>query len=187
MLVGSFFLNSLYLQHVMGASALETGLGFLPIALAIGLASHGAPRILGHAGSRRVAVLGLLMMSGAAGLLATVPDDPSYAWNLLPGFLLLGLGVGLVFPAASVTAMSQVEHDGAGLASGLMTTAHEVGAALGVAVLAAIAATGPMSDFAAGYRDAFLAATGITAVLAAAVAATLPAVRPAAGARVGAH
>jgi len=187
MLVGSFFLNSLYLQHVMGASALETGLGFLPIALAIGLASHAAPHILGHAGSRGVAVLGLLVMSGAAGLLATVPDDPSYAGNLLPAFVLLGLGTGLVFPAASVTAMSAVDHEAAGLASGLMTTAHEVGAALGVAVLAAIAATGSTVGVADGYVDAFMAAAGISAVLAAAVAATFPSVRPAAGATVGVH
>jgi MFS family permease len=185
-LVGAFFLNSLYLQHAMDASALETGLGFLPIAVAIAVSSHGASHALGHAGSRAVAVLGLLMMGGAAGLLATVPGDASY-WTLLPGFVMLGLGAGFALPAASVTAMSGVAHEGAGLAAGLMSTAHEVGAALGVAVLSAIAAASPASDLASGYTDAFTAAAAIAAALAVVAALALPAVRPPAGARVGVH
>jgi EmrB/QacA subfamily drug resistance transporter len=186
-LVGSFFLNSLYLQHVMGASALETGFAFLPIAVAIALAGHLAAHAMGHAGSRATAVIGLVLMSGASALLAAAPDDASYVTNLLPGFLLLGLGAGLVFPSASVTGMSEVDHESAGLASGLMTTAHEVGAALGVAALSAIAAAGTSAGFASGYSDAFAAASGTAAVLGAVAAFTLPAVRPAADARVGLH
>jgi EmrB/QacA subfamily drug resistance transporter len=186
-LVGSFFLNSLYLQHVLDASALETGLGFLPIALAIGFAAHAASHLLGHAGSQAVAVVGLALIAGASLLLAAAPDDAGYVAHLLPGFVILGLGVGLVFPAVSVTAMSEVDHDGAGLASGLMMTAHEVGAALGVAVLSAIAANGPFADFAAGYGDGFVAAALIAAGLAVVALVAMPAVRPPAGARVAVH
>ncbi|HEX9370608.1 MAG TPA: hypothetical protein VF897_06355, partial [Roseiflexaceae bacterium] len=75
--------------------------------------------------------------------------DLAQLQDLLPGFLILGLGVGLAFVAASVTAMAEIRHEQAGLASGLMTTAHELGAALGVAILSAIALSGP--DLAAGY------------------------------------
>ena len=191
-LVGAFFLNSLYLQGVTGASALETGLAFLPIALAIGFAAHAASHLLPRAGSRAVAGSGLALMASAAGLLVAAPDNASYAVDLLPGFVILGIGVGLVFPAVSVSAMSEIDHDGAGLASGLMATAHEIGAALGVAVLSAIAATagegsaaGPA--FAAGYADGFLAAALFAAVLAIGAVFALPAVKPAAGVRVGMH
>ncbi|MBW3609465.1 MAG: MFS transporter [Actinobacteria bacterium] len=186
-LVGAFFLNSLYLQHVIGASALETGLGFLPIAVAIAIAAHLASHLMGHAGSRLVAVVGASLMAAATALLAAVPDEASYAGGLLPGFLILGFGVGLVFPAASVTAMSELDHDGAGIASGLMMTAHEIGAALGVAALSAIAAAAPAADFAAGYRDGLLAAALIAAALAVVALLTLPAVRPSGAARHAMH
>ena len=185
-LVGTFLLNSLYLQHVLGASALQTGLGFLPIAVAIAIAAHLAPHLMTHAGSRLVAVGGASLMAAATALLAALPDDASYAANLLPGFLILGFGVGLVFPAVSVTATSELDDDGAGIASGLMMTAHEIGAALGVAVLAAIATTTP-TDFAAGYRDAFFVATLIAAALATIALLTLPTVRPSGPVRHAVH
>jgi fucose permease len=191
LLVGAFFLNSLYLQNVLDASALETGVAFLPIAVAIGLSAHLAAHVLAHIGSRGVVLGGLGLMASAAVLLAAAPLEASYAADLLPGFVLLGLGVGLVLPAANITAMSDVRDAGAGLASGLMSTAHELGAALGVAVLSAIAgrAGGPTDDaaFAAGYEDAFLAVAAIAAALALAALTALPAVRPPAGARVAVH
>jgi MFS family permease len=103
-----------------------------------------------RAGSRALAVAGLTAMAAGALLLARTSG---YVDSLLPGFVLAGAGAGLVFPAASVTAMSSVREGMAGLASGVQTTAHEVGAALGVAVLAAVASataeprpdTGPRS------------------------------------------
>jgi EmrB/QacA subfamily drug resistance transporter len=189
-LVGAFFLNSLYLQHELGASALEAGLGFLPIAVAIGLASHLASHLMHHTGSRALAVTGLALTAVAAALLAGVPDEATYAANLLPGFALLGLGVGLVFPAVSVTAMNDIDHAGAGLASGLMSTAHELGAAIGVAVLSAVAAAAAASAEGApagGFTAAFTAASVIAAVLAGVTLVALPAVRPTAGVRVAVH
>jgi EmrB/QacA subfamily drug resistance transporter len=184
-LVGTFYLNTLYLQNVLGYSALKTGLSFLPLALVIFVAAHLASHLLPHAGSRIVALAGLALMAGGALLLAAAPDHASYATDLLPGFLLLGAGVGLVFVAVTVTAMADVAHEQAGLASGIMTTAHELGAALGVAVLAAVAiANGnPVS----GYGNGFLVAAAIAAVLAVVAAVALPALRPAPGTHASMH
>jgi EmrB/QacA subfamily drug resistance transporter len=190
LLVGSFFLNSLYLQTALGASALEAGLAFLPIAIAIGAAAHAAGHLLARVGTRGVAVGGLALMAIGAAVLAAAPDDAGYLSNLLPGFVPFGFGVGLVLPAANVTAMTDVHESHAGLASGLMSTAHEIGAALGVALLSAIAtADGPAAGagFAAGYQDGFLVAAGIAAAMAGAAATLVPSVRPAAGAHVAIH
>lgn len=187
-LVGAFFLNTLYLQDVLGASALETGLAFLPLALVIVLGAHAASRLLPQLGSRAVAVGGLALMAGGALLLAAAPDRAAYGSDLLPGLVLLGAGVGLVFVAVSVTAMAEIEHERAGLASGLMTTAHELGAALGVAVLSAIAAGAlEAGDAARGYGDGFLAAGLIAIALAFVALVAVPAVRPAPGARAAMH
>jgi MFS family permease len=184
-LVGSFYLNTLYLQNVLGYSALKTGLSFLPLALVILAAAHLASHLLSHAGSRVVAVVGLVLTSVAALLLALAPDRASYLTNLLPGFLLLGAGVGLVFVAVTVTAMADVRHDQAGLASGIMTTAHELGAALGVAILAAVATSS--GNQVSGYGDAFFVAAAIAGVLAFVAAIVIPALRPAPGTHVSMH
>ena len=182
-LVGTFFLNSLYLQQVLGSSALETGLGFLPFALAIGIGAHVAARLLPKAGSRVLAATGMALVAAGAIALAAAPDRASYAADLLPGLLALGLGTGLVFPSASVAAMHDVGHHEAGLAAGMLSTAHELGAALGVAVLAAVAGAGG----AAGYEDGFLVAAGIAIASAAAALVAAPSVKPAHGARAMAH
>jgi EmrB/QacA subfamily drug resistance transporter len=181
-LVAVFFLSSLYLQHVLDASALETGLGFLPIALAIGITAHAAARLLPRAGARTVVVGGLVLVAAGTALLAAAPDEATYLADLLPGFLVLGVGMGFVFPGVTVTALSGVPEAEAGLASGFIATSHELGAALGVAVLAAIAASAgditTLSGIANGYEDAFIAATGIAAALAAIALWRVPSVRP---------
>jgi EmrB/QacA subfamily drug resistance transporter len=181
-LVGTFFLNSLYLQHVLDASALETGLGFLPLALAIGTAAHVASRLLPRTGTRVVVAAGLVLVAVGAVLLAAAPDEASYLVHLLPGFLVLGVGMGLVFPGVTVTGLSGVPAEEAGLASGFLATSHELGAALGVAVLAAIAATAgditTLAGIAAGYEDGFIAAAAIAAALGAVALWSVPSVRP---------
>ncbi len=188
-LVGTFFLNSLYLQDVQGASALRVGLEFLPLVAAIGLAAHLASRLLPRAGSRVLAVAGLVLMGGGALLLAGVSARAGYVTGLLPGLLVLGAGTGLVFAAVSVTAMSDVDAGRAGLASGLMTTAHEIGAALGVAVFSAVATAQAAagSGFAAGYRHGFTVAAVAAAGLALVAMAAIPVVRPAPGVSVAVH
>jgi len=98
----------------------------------------------------------------------------------------VGIGAGLVLPATAITAMSDIAEDQAGTAAGLMTTAHEIGAALGVAVFSAVAvATG--GGIAADYRHCFITAAAVTAGLAVVAALLVPAVRPAAGTRVAVH
>jgi EmrB/QacA subfamily drug resistance transporter len=179
-LVGALFVNSLHLQRVLGWSALETGLGFLPLVLAIAAGAHAASQLLPRAGGRIVAVAGLSLVAAGSLLLALAPARAGYAADLLPGLLLVGAGIGLAFPAASVTAMSAVDHEGAGLASGLLTTAHEIGAALGVAVLSAVAVGGSVAD-------GFLVAAVVAAVLAVLAAGAVPAVRTAGVAHAGVH
>jgi EmrB/QacA subfamily drug resistance transporter len=186
LLTGAFFLNSVYLQGVLGWSALDTGLAFLPLVAAIGLGVHATARTVAHVGSRALIAGGLALVGAGALLLSPAPDDARYAADVLPGLLVLGLGVGLAFPAVSIAAMSEVGHDGAGSASGLMSTAHEVGAALGVAVLSSIAASSA-GGFGAGYGDAFLVAAVVAGVLAAVAVVAVPVVRPAPGAHVGVH
>ena len=186
-LVGTFFLNTLFVQDVQGASALRAGLEFLPLVAVIGLGAHLTSRLLPRAGTRVIAAAGLVLMGGGALLLSAASARAGYATGLLPGLLVIGAGTGLVFPAASVTAMSDVAADRAGLASGLMTGAHEIGAALGVAVFSAVAAASAAGGFAAGYRHGFTVAAGIAAGLALLALLAIPAVRPVPGATVAVH
>src|SRR6266581_3950132 len=185
-LVGTFFLNSLYLQDVQRASPLRVGLEFLPLALVIGAGAHLASRLLPRAGSRALIVAGLVVMGAGALLLTGVSARSGYLTGFLPGLLVVGMGAGLVFAATAVTAMSDIAEDRAGLASGLMTTAHEIGAALGVAVFSAVAVAAG-GGIAVGYRRGFMVAAAVAAGLAVVAAVAVPAVRPAAGARVAVH
>jgi EmrB/QacA subfamily drug resistance transporter len=185
-LVGTFFLNSLYLQDVQGASALRTGLEFLPVALVIGAGAHLASRLLPRVGSRVLIVAGLVVMGAGALLLTGVSARSGYLTGFLPGLVVVGAGTGLVLPATAVTAMSDIEADRAGLASGLMTAAHEIGAALGVAVFSAVAVAAG-GGIAVGYRNGFILAAATAGGLAVVAALLAPAVRPAAGTRVAVH
>jgi EmrB/QacA subfamily drug resistance transporter len=188
-LIGTFFLNSLFLQDVQGASALRAGLEFLPLVAVIGLGAHTTSKLLPRAGSRALSVAGLVLMGGGALLLSAVSAGSGYLTGVLPGLLLVGAGTGVVFPAASVTALSGADDDRAGLASGLLTTAHDIGGALGVAVFSAVA-TAQVSvgaGFAVGYRDGFVVAAVIAAAVAVIALIALPAVRPMPGARTGVH
>jgi fucose permease len=162
----------------------------LPLAVAIGIAAHVASAVMPRTGSRPLAALGLVVTAGGAVILAAAPDQASYGTDILPGLLAIGFGVGAVFPAVSVTAMSQVRHEQAGVAAGLLSTAHEIGAALGVAVLAAVAAIGnaaTVSDVAAGYQDGFITAAVIALALAALAVVAVPSVKPEGTAQALAH
>jgi len=185
-LVATFFLNSLYLQEVQGASALRTGLAFLPVALVIGAGAHLAARLLPRAGSRVLIVAGLAVMGAGALLLTGVSARSGYLTGFLPGLLVTGAGTGLVLPATAVTALSEIDAGHAGLASGLMTAAHEIGAALGVAVFSAVAVAAG-GGIAAGYRHGFLLAAAVAGGLAVLAALLVPAVRPAPGTHVAVH
>jgi predicted MFS family arabinose efflux permease len=183
LLVGQQLLTSLFLQDVTGASPIRAGVEFLPLVLAAAVGAGLASHLVGQAGTRVLAAAGLGLLAASALLLSRATAD-GYLAVLLPGLIVGGLGSGLTFPAASVTALSRVRDGSEGLASGLVTTGHEVGAGLGAAVFPALATA---AGFAAGYSRA-LTVAAITAAVVAVVAATvLPSARPAPGTRVGFH
>jgi MFS family permease len=103
------------------------------------LAAAGASKLLPHLGAKALMIAGLIIVAAGAAFLANVDQDPGYWTDVLPGLVVIGLGVGPMFVAISVAAMTDIPHEKAGLASGLMMTGHEVGAALGVATLTAVA------------------------------------------------
>ncbi len=155
LLVGAVFLTSIFVQGVLGYSALKAGLAFLPFALAITAGTVVAKHLLAHASPRIVATIGLVATAGAALLLAQATGSAHYAADLLPGLALLGVGVGMVFVPVSISAMSGIPPQHAGVAGGFLMTGHEVGAALGVAVLSAISASAGSLTSAAGIVDGY--------------------------------
>lgn len=178
LLISGFFLCSLLLQRVLGLSALTTALLFLPVAIATGIGAHLAGRLLVRVGARPVAAAGFGLAAVGFALLTQV-DAAGNAWTgVLPGFMLLAAGLGAGFVTATTTALTRVDPHHAGTASGAVNTAHELGAALGVAVVSAIAgasidapaATGGMG----GYAAAFWACAAGSAVAAGALAILLP-------------
>jgi len=175
-LVAVFFLNTIYLQDILGWSALRTGLAFLPLVLVIGVAANAAKNLISRIGSRNLAALGLLLVAGGGALLVAAPDVASYGTDVLPGFLVIGFGVGLVLPAASIAAMSEVSEGTAGLASGLIMTGHELGAAFGVAAISAVATAA--STFAAGYAAGFAVVAAVAGVVGIIALVAAPTVRP---------
>src|SRR3954451_4641088 len=184
--VGAIFLSSLYLQAVVGSSPVVAGLQFLPLAAAITVAAAVASKVIGHLGARTLILGGLVVMVGGVLLLAANAGGTSYAADVLPGFLLVGAGVGPMFVAIAVAAMGDVPAEKSGLASGLMMTGHEIGAALGVAALTAVAGTlATSAGLIDGYARAFQATAGILAALLLLTALAVPAGKPGAGA--GAH
>lgn len=184
-LVGAVFLTSILLQAQLGFTALQAGLGFLPFAFAITVGAVLARHAMAHVAPRVVASIGLVSTGGAAALLASVPAHASYTADLVPGLVALGIGVGLVFAPVSVTAMAGIPESHAGLASGFLMTGHEVGAALGVAVLSAAAnAAGSLTD-PAQVVDAFCRGMLVAGIAAGALAvlawSRLPSAKVAAG------
>jgi hypothetical protein len=179
-LVGTIFLTSIFVQTVLGYSALQTGLAFLPLALAMAGAAHSASHLAPVVAARWIAGVGLALTVAGALLLSRSPATAHYVTDLLPGF-----GIGLVFVSVSMTAMNGIPAQHAGMASGFLMTGHEVGAALGVAIISAVAATGGSLATAAGAGDAFgrgMVGAAVLAVAVAVVAVTkMPATRAAAG------
>jgi EmrB/QacA subfamily drug resistance transporter len=181
LLVGTVFLTSIFFQTVMNYSALRAGVAFLPLALAITAGTHVASKLLTRTSPRNIAAGGLALVTGGAALLSLVGSHPQFATDLLPGMLILGAGVGMVFVAVAVTAMAGIPAQHAGMASGFLMTGHEVGAALGVAVLSAVAtAAGSLTDPAGvveGFSTAFVAAAVLATVVGIVAFVRMPAAR----------
>jgi MFS family permease len=139
---GMFFLGALYLQRVLGYSAIEVGLAFLPVALLIGAFSLGfTTRLIMRFGARATLVPGLILMIAGLLVFRRAPVSANYVTEILPAMLLLGTGAGLSFPSLMTSAMSGVTPEESGLASGLVNTTQQVGGALGLAVLATLSTT----------------------------------------------
>ena len=174
-LFGSFLLSSLYLQHVLGMGPLETGLAFLPLAIAAGVGAHLGNHLISHGGVRVPMAAGFAVAAGGLLLLAGVNARGSYAADVLPGMVITGVALGVVLVSVAVSVLTGAGEEETGMLSGLNTTGHEIGGSLGIAVLATIAAAaggGEGAALAGGIGDAFLAA-GIIAILASLGALTL--------------
>ncbi|MGH3431225.1 MAG: MFS transporter, partial [Thermocrispum sp.] len=163
------FLGSLLMQQVLGYSPLTTGLAWVATTTTEFAASSAAGRLAATAGFRRLLVIGLSLLAAAVGWLARVPADASYLTDLLPAFLLGGLGLGLCAPSLQIGALSGVAETEAGLASGLVETMREIGAAAGVAAISSVLVAGTGL---AGFHAAF-AAIAVLAVIGVGTAAGL--------------
>ncbi|MGA5300755.1 MFS transporter [Nucisporomicrobium flavum] len=187
--MGFQFVNALFLQRVLGLDATGTGLAFVPTPVVIGLVSLVvAPRLTARLGVKPVLLGGLATLAAGLLLMARMPVGAHYATDVLPGLIIMGLGIGVVIPAIIMLAMSGAAPGDTGLVSGLANTAQQAGAALGLAVLAVVAArvTGthatdgvaPVEALRDGYARAYLTAAGF--VLGAIVlTALVPAASPA--------
>jgi EmrB/QacA subfamily drug resistance transporter len=189
-----FFISALYLQLVLGYSPLQVGLAFLPSNLIMGAFSLGlSAKMVMRFGIRAPLAAGLLLAAAGLALFGLAPVDGTFVAHVLPGMTLLGLGAGMAFNPVLLAAMSDVAPSESGLASGVVNTSFMMGGALGLAVLASLAAArtdGLLASGAAspvalngGYHVAF-AIGGVFAAAAAVLSAVLlragtPALAPA--------
>src|SRR5919201_2667377 len=139
MVFGMFFLLSLYMQQVLGFSALKTGVGYLAVALTAVAASGVAQALVTKLGVKPVLTGGMVLLGAGLAYFTQVSVDGSYVADLLPGFLLIGVGLGFSFVPVSIAALAGVTGREAGLASGLINTSQQIGGALGLAILTTVA------------------------------------------------
>ena len=162
-----FFLN-LYLQQVLGLGAFEGGAALLPMTVAIMLGMVVvAPRVMARVGAKPMVVGGLLVLAGGLALLSLVRADGSFVVDVLPASLVAAAGMALAFIPSLQTAISSARPEEGGLASGIVNTSYQVGSALGLAAMTALAAAqgadqlGNIGALTDGYSAAFLGAAGI--------------------------
>jgi predicted MFS family arabinose efflux permease len=180
-----FFLGALYMQRILGYGALDVGLAYLPLTVVMGTMSF---RFTGQLnlrfGPQATLVPAMVCIVGGLLLFARTPVDASYAIDLLPAMILIGLGAGLGFPSLMTLAMSGATPSDSGLASGLVNTSVQVGGAIGLAVLATLATERTDAELAngesvasalnSGYHLAYLVGAGLVLV---AIAVALSALR----------
>jgi EmrB/QacA subfamily drug resistance transporter len=181
---GMFFLLSLYMQQVLGFSAMQTGTAYLAIALTAVVSSGVSQALVTRIGVKPVLATGMSLLAGGLLYFTQVSPQGSYVGDLLPGFLLVGVGLGFSFVPVSIAALAGIGDREAGLASGLINTTQQVGGALGLAVLATISTTRtenllasgtePASALTDGFAAAFWVGVGFALI---SLAATLLALR----------
>ena len=183
LMIASFFLGSFYLQHLLGYGPLRTGLLFLPVAVTTIIGAQVAGRIIGRVGARPVATTGLAV----AALGTAIPALWDGPFMVVSGISAGAAGIGAAFVAASTTTLSRIAQHEAGLASGLLSTFHEFGAAIGVAVVSSIAAASIAGSSATGFSRGFAFAAITAAVSAVLAAVVIPTTKPPTGAPPHAH
>ena len=169
-----FFLLSLYMQEILGFSALKTGVGYLAVALSAIVSSGVAQALTTKVGVKPILAIGLALIGGGLILFTQITVDGSYVANLLPGFLLVGVGLGFAFVPVSIAALSGIHPSEAGLASGLINTSQQIGGALGIAILTTVFTTRssnliesgtPQPDaFVSGFSAAFWVAAAFAVI-----------------------
>jgi predicted MFS family arabinose efflux permease len=138
-LFAMFYFASLYVQDVLGYSPLKAGLAFLPVTAGIVIGAALSQVAIKAMSARHVPLIGVVLAAGGLFLLAGIPTHGTYLQDLLPGLLLLSVGMGLVFVPLTLIATTNIAPSDAGLASGLLNTTQQVGGALGLAVLSTLA------------------------------------------------
>lgn len=176
-----FFFLSLYVQTILDYSPIRTGLAFLPVTLVIGISSQIVARMVGSIGYKAPMVIAPLFITAGLLMFSRVPVNGSYLHDVLPGLIVLALGLGFSFVSITIAATSGVPKHEAGLASGILNTSQQIGGSLGLAILsgifaasvkdAAVRGASPAAAQIAGYHDAFFVASFFT--LAAAIIAAL--------------
>jgi EmrB/QacA subfamily drug resistance transporter len=134
-----FFFLTLYMQNVLGYSPIQTGAAYLPLTFGVGIAAGITSQLLSRIGTRPVIVAGSLIAAGGVYWLSLIPVHGSYAADLLPGMMVMSLGLGAVFVGVTTAANAGVPADKAGLAAALLNASQQVGGALGLAIFSAIA------------------------------------------------
>jgi MFS family permease len=178
--LGMFFLLTLYLQLIEHYSPIGTGIAVLPVPVILALVAIQMRRLIARHGYRRYLILGPALVAAGMAWACFLPVHGNYPLHLLPALLVMPAGFGMTFPSAYAAATSGVPARQAGLASGLITTAQQIGGAVGLAVISAVAASYTASltrdsvpqALTSGYDLAMAVAAGLT-LLASVVAATI--------------
>ena len=184
-LFSMFFFISLYLQQVLHYDALKAGLSYLPLAISIVLSAGVASQLVTRVGPKPVLVSGLVCVTAGLVLFTQISAGGSYLGDVLLPSVIVAVGLGLSFVSVTITAVSGVGHDEAGLASGLVNTAQQVGGALGLAVLSSVSAS-KIADagghgvdaLTSGFQAAFTVGAGFAALGVVLALLAVPHVRP---------
>jgi EmrB/QacA subfamily drug resistance transporter len=134
-----FFFLTLYMQNVLGYSPIQAGAAYLPLTFGVGVAAGVTSQLLSRIGTRPLIVAGSLIAAGGVFWLSRIPVHGSYLTDLLPGMMVMSIGLGAVFVAVTTAANAGVPADRAGLAAALLNASQQVGGALGLAIFSAIA------------------------------------------------
>jgi MFS family permease len=136
-----FFLLTLYMQQVLHYSALQTGVAYVALTLAVIVFANVSQALALRVGIRRLIPTGLVLVAGGLVLYARLPVEGHYFWDLFPAFLISGIGMAFGFIPMAIGALAGVRHSEAGIASGLINTSQQIGGAIGVAAATTVAAT----------------------------------------------